>query len=134
MIRFCMEEKTMCPQEFRPSEAFRKAARERFTREADALYEAIQQTKISNPSTDCISPIGEELILKGICSIAREVRKQLAEEALTCTFSTRRCIQWAKAMTKFHPLRAARMTILNKLNQDDAQVVEGVIQRHFGNG
>ena len=35
-------------------------------READALYEAIQQTKISNPSTDCISPIGEELILKGL--------------------------------------------------------------------
>ncbi len=35
-------------------------------READALYEAIQQTKISNPATDCISPIGEELILKGL--------------------------------------------------------------------
>ena len=35
-------------------------------READALYEAIQQTKISNPSTDCISPIGEDLILKGL--------------------------------------------------------------------
>lgn len=79
-------------------------------------------------------PDMEDLILEGICSIAREVRKQLSEEALTCTFSTRRCIQWAKAMTKFHPLRAARMTILNKLSQDDAQVVEGVIQRHFGNG
>lgn len=35
-------------------------------READALYQAIQATKISNPSTDCISPIGEELILKGL--------------------------------------------------------------------
>ena len=27
--------------------------------EADALYQAIQETKISPPSTDCISPIGE---------------------------------------------------------------------------
>lgn len=34
--------------------------------EADALYQAIQDTKISPPSTDCISPIGEGLILKGL--------------------------------------------------------------------
>ena len=34
--------------------------------EADALYQAIQQTKISSPSTDCISPIGEDLLLKGL--------------------------------------------------------------------
>ena len=35
-------------------------------READSLYQAIQATKISNPTTDCICPIGEELILKGL--------------------------------------------------------------------
>lgn len=35
-------------------------------READSLYQAIQNTKISNPSTDCICPIGEDLILKGL--------------------------------------------------------------------
>jgi DNA topoisomerase-6 subunit B len=34
--------------------------------EADRLYQAIQQTKISAPATDCISPIGEELILRGL--------------------------------------------------------------------
>ncbi len=34
--------------------------------EADQLYQAIQKTKISAPSTDCISPIGEELILRGL--------------------------------------------------------------------
>jgi DNA topoisomerase-6 subunit B len=34
--------------------------------EADALYQAIQSTKIPAPSTDCISPIGEPLILKGL--------------------------------------------------------------------
>ena len=34
--------------------------------DADKLYQAIQVTKIGAPSTDCISPIGEELILKGL--------------------------------------------------------------------
>jgi len=34
--------------------------------EADTLYRAIQETKIQNPATDCISPIGEELLLKGL--------------------------------------------------------------------
>ena len=35
-------------------------------READSLYQAIQETRISNPSTDCIVPISEELLLKGL--------------------------------------------------------------------
>lgn len=37
------------------------------TREqADKLFQAIQTTKISAPATDCICPIGEDLILKGL--------------------------------------------------------------------
>lgn len=35
-------------------------------KEVDTLYQAIQQTKISNPTTECISPIGEGLLLKGL--------------------------------------------------------------------
>ncbi len=34
--------------------------------EADSVYQAIQRTKIKAPATDCISPIGEELLLKGL--------------------------------------------------------------------
>jgi DNA topoisomerase-6 subunit B len=34
--------------------------------EADLLYQAIQNTKIAPPATDCISPIGEQLLLKGL--------------------------------------------------------------------
>jgi DNA topoisomerase-6 subunit B len=34
--------------------------------EADALYQAIQTTRISSPATDCLVPIGEQLILKGL--------------------------------------------------------------------
>ncbi|MGD9632270.1 MAG: DNA topoisomerase VI subunit B [Pirellulales bacterium] len=35
-------------------------------KEAEAIYQAIQGTRIAPPATDCISPIGEELILKGL--------------------------------------------------------------------
>ncbi len=34
--------------------------------EASALHAAIQETKISSPSTDCIAPIGEELLIAGL--------------------------------------------------------------------
>lgn len=34
--------------------------------ESDKLFQAIRETKIGAPSTDCISPIGEELLLKGL--------------------------------------------------------------------
>jgi len=34
--------------------------------EADKLYHAMVATRLPAPSTDCISPIGEELILKGL--------------------------------------------------------------------
>lgn len=70
--------------------------------------------------------------VKAIVRIAKEVRDQLKDDALSCSFSTRRCIQWAQAMTRFHPLRAARITVLNKLNAEDSKVLEGVIQRYFG--
>ena len=35
-------------------------------KEAEQLYHAIQKTKIAPPATDCICPIGEDLILKGL--------------------------------------------------------------------
>ena len=34
--------------------------------EADGLFRAVQETKIPAPATDCVVPIGEELILKGL--------------------------------------------------------------------
>jgi DNA topoisomerase-6 subunit B len=43
----------------------RKIGRE----EADSLYQAIQATRISAPSTDCVIPIGEELLLKGLHNV-----------------------------------------------------------------
>ncbi len=51
-------EKAKVPEKARPS----RIARD----EADRLLHAIQNTKIMNPPTDCISPIGEELIQQGL--------------------------------------------------------------------
>lgn len=34
--------------------------------EVEALFRALQETKIQSPATDCLSPIGEELILRGL--------------------------------------------------------------------
>ena len=70
--------------------------------------------------------------VKAIVRIANDTRKNLQDDRLACTFSTRRCIHWAQAMTRFHPVRAAKLTVLNKLSQDDYKVLEGVIQRFFG--
>jgi DNA topoisomerase-6 subunit B len=37
--------------------------------EVEALFKAIQETKIPPPSTDCITPIGEQLLLKGLAHV-----------------------------------------------------------------
>jgi len=67
-----------------------------------------------------------------IVKVANEVRHGLQNDELTCTFSTRKCIAWARAMQAFHPVRAAKLTVLNKLCVEDYKVLEGVIQRIFG--
>jgi len=70
--------------------------------------------------------------VRAIVRIANDTRRNLQNDKLACTFSTRRCIHWAQAMTRFHPVRAAKLTVLNKLAQDDYKVLEGVVQRFFG--
>src|SRR5207244_1263751 len=44
----------------------RKRPRDVIGPEAEALYRALQKTKLMAPPTDCISPIGETAILKGL--------------------------------------------------------------------
>ena len=47
----------------------RASARKIGRSEVEHLYRAIQDTRIPAPATDCITPIGEELILKGLHSV-----------------------------------------------------------------
>lgn len=49
------------------SKLFERTKPSVITREqAEILYKSIQETKIMNPPTDCISPITEEVIIKGL--------------------------------------------------------------------
>ena len=50
----------------RPRSARGRTRRRSAATRPTLLYQAIQQTKIPAPATDCIAPIGEELILKGL--------------------------------------------------------------------
>jgi len=52
---------------------------------AEALHKAIQATKIMSPPTNCLSPIGEELIHKGLVSflaVTQEVAQAEEQEQL----------------------------------------------------
>jgi len=48
--------------------------------EAEKLYNAIQNTKLLAPSTDCVSPIGEEALIKGLYWLFVEAQKHQEEE------------------------------------------------------
>jgi MoxR-like ATPase len=99
----------------------------------DVVIHVIEMTaKLEEEVVARNAPDLDRDFVKAIIRIAKEVREQLADDQLSCSFSTRRCIQWAQAMCRFHPLRAARMTVLNKLSAEDGKVLEGVIQRYFG--
>jgi DNA topoisomerase-6 subunit B len=55
--------KLICEQ----AQVFERSRPSRIARqEADHLFKAINQTKLMNPPTDCLSPIGEELVLAGL--------------------------------------------------------------------
>lgn len=82
---------------------------------------------------------------KFMVEVATFVRRGLDKEECACTFSTRRLLNWAqktvalrgdkskpeKAGESAH-WRAAEITVLNKLGEDDRKYVEGIIQRVMG--
>lgn len=49
--------------------------------EVEALYKAIQQTKIMAPPTNCLSPIGEEALVKGLYWLFVEAQKNGSVES-----------------------------------------------------
>lgn len=78
-------------------------------------------------------PDAHPKLVDAMLSIASEVRQQLESDNITATFSTRRMLHWARATVfGMHPRAAAEITILNKLDPEDASVLRGFIERSFG--
>jgi len=68
-----------------------------------------------------------------IVNIAAEIRDAFFKDAVTTTFSPRKCLQWAEKIMRYGDMKnAAEVTILNKLSKEDRDVVAGVIQRWIG--
>ncbi len=68
-----------------------------------------------------------------MCDVARDVRKALETETVYCTFSTRRLVTWAdKAVRLGDVKRAVKIAVTNRLSDDDAKTITGLVQRYWG--
>lgn len=69
-------------------------------------------------------------ISSAIAKVAALSRESFVKEELSCTFSLRRAIDWADQMLRHKdPIIAARSTIFSKISKEDAEVIEGLINR-----
>jgi cobaltochelatase CobS len=67
--------------------------------------------------------------------VATKVREAQKNDTTMVSLSPRRLIMWASKTRRLgDPMRAARVTLLNKLPKDDSTFIEGLVQRHFGSG
>lgn len=68
-----------------------------------------------------------------IVEVANKVREAHRNNQTMVSLSPRRLIAWAfKAHRLRNPRRAAVLTVLNKLPDDDHKFIEGIVQRYFG--
>ena len=69
-----------------------------------------------------------------IVRVANMIRDAFKNEEVSCTFSTRRMLDWAEMMIRYKdhsdaPFRAAQATIFSKVAKEDAEVIRNLIQR-----
>lgn len=65
--------------------------------------------------------------------VATKVREAQKNQQTMVSLSPRRLIAWARKTVRFNdPRRAAKVTLLNKLMDDDAKFISGIVQRCFG--
>lgn len=65
-----------------------------------------------------------------IVEIANECREGFKNEILSCTFSTRRLIDWGRKMMRHGTaMKGAESTIFSKVSKEDAETIKGIIFR-----
>ena len=71
-----------------------------------------------------------ESAVQVIVKVVNMIREAFKKEEVSCTFSTRRAIEWADLLLRHKdPIKAAEVAIFSKINATDAEVVKGTIQR-----
>lgn len=65
-----------------------------------------------------------------IVKVVGMVREAFVKEEVSCTFSTRRAIEWADLLLRYKdPIKAAEVAVFSKINRTDAEVIKGLILR-----
>lgn len=100
--------------------------------EADSLYQAIQKTKIKAPSTDCITPIGEDLLLKGLRHVVPGEFYCAATRPPAVYRGNPFQIEVALAYGAYSPVKKITMEILTELiNESDTRTLRQFIINTF---
>jgi cobaltochelatase CobS len=72
-------------------------------------------------------------LARGLVKVAADVREARKNDQVYCTFSTRRLIELARKHGQLGDFGAALdVAVLNRLHQEDRQVVFEICQRHLG--
>jgi len=71
-----------------------------------------------------------ERVAAVIVRVAGMVREAFVREEISCTFSTRRVLDWSELMIRHKdPFKAAEVAVFSKISREDAEVIRGIIQR-----
>jgi len=82
-----------------------------------------------------LMPKLNERIASRIVGVANLIRESFEKEDITCTFSTRRVIDWSEQMLRHQdPVKAAQSTIFAKISREDAEIIKNIITRAMYEG
>jgi cobaltochelatase CobS len=89
---------------------------------------ALEADVIKARAPGCAAALAKKLV-----KVASDVREAKVNQQLFCTFSTRRLIELARKHAQTGDFAAAlELSVLNRLHDEDRQVVFEICQRHLG--
>jgi cobaltochelatase CobS len=69
-------------------------------------------------------------VAQRVVGVANMIREAFEKEEVSCTFSTRRLIDWSELLIRHRdPVKAAECSIFAKVSKEDAAIIKGIITR-----